>query len=166
MFVKLDSETGQSVYVVSFVDDLIVTGSDPTWIASIIEHIHAASFRQFTGTDLRRYIGVDIVHDRANGTVQLTQAPYIAKITSARLSSDPPPVRHIPMAPSVDLHELLPDGTRSLLPEVGELRFLADKTVPALLAPLSILPRAPTVAISLPSEPSTSIWRLTRTTTA
>ena len=45
------------------------------------------------------------------------------------------------MAPSVDLHELLPDGTRSLLPEVGELRFLADKTVPALLAPLSILAR-------------------------
>ena len=139
VFVKLDPETGQSVYVVSFVDDLIVTGSDPTWIDSTIEHIHS-SFRQVTGTDLRRYIGVDIVHDRANGTVQLTQAPYIHKITSARLSSDPP-YRHIPMAPSVDYHDMLPDDTRSLLPEVGELRFLADKTVPALLAPLSILAR-------------------------
>ena len=139
VFVKLDPETGQSVYVVSFVDDLIVTGSEPTWIASTIEHIHA-SFRQVTGTDLRRYIGVDIVHDRANGTVQLTQAPYIHKITSARLSPDPP-VRHIPMAPSVDYFDMPVDGTRSLQPEVGELRFLADKTVPALLAPLSILAR-------------------------
>ena len=83
---------------------------------------------------------MDIVHDRANGTVQLTQAPYIEKITSARLSSDPP-VRNIPMAPSVDYHDLQPDGTRSLLPEIGELRFLADKTIPSLLAPLSILAR-------------------------
>jgi hypothetical protein len=139
VFVKLDPETGQSVYVVSFVDDMIVTGSDPTWIAAATEHIQA-SFRQVTGTDLRRYIGVDIVHDRANGTVQLTQAPYIEKITSARLNSDPPQ-RNIPMAPSVDYHDLQPDGTRSLLPEIGELRFLADKTIPALLAPLSILAR-------------------------
>jgi hypothetical protein len=45
------------------------------------------------------------------------------------------------MAPSVDYFDMPADGTRSLLPEVGELRFLADKTVPALLAPLSILAR-------------------------
>jgi hypothetical protein len=68
-----------SVYIAIYVDDLLMAGLDH----EEIKQLKAALSKRFEMTDLgecRYYLGMEIIRDRRNRTIQLSQRSYISKM--------------------------------------------------------------------------------------
>ena len=77
VFTLLDDETNERVIVVLWVDDIIITGNSISIVERIISHIEYNVTKMSNLGQMTRYIGIDMVRDKVNRTLELTQVPYI-----------------------------------------------------------------------------------------
>jgi transposase InsO family protein len=133
VYKKIDPETGAKAYILVYVDDIIFTGSNATAVDNDIDQL-GSSFTKITELgEITRYIGIDIERDRDNHSISISQIPYIEQylneVTDATMTSKP-----MPFNPLLDYNckgddlNTLP----SIRPEIGKLRFMADRTRPEL----------------------------------
>jgi hypothetical protein len=135
VFTKKDNKTGKMTYVLLYVDDIIFTGSDNDGIRRTIDYI-ATQVENITDIGpLNRFIGIDVTRNRYNHTIQLSQQPYIDKI------SDPMDLKKPKSTPldSTQDYRQKGDGSINTQKEVGELRYAADHSRPDILASASLL---------------------------
>ena len=69
-----DDETNERVL---WVDDIIITGNSISIVERIISHIEYNVTKMSNLGQMTRYIGIDMVRDKVNRTLELTQVPYI-----------------------------------------------------------------------------------------
>jgi len=143
VFTQKDPDTGDTIIVITYVDDIIITGSNPSRIAAVTATLHAAFQKINVDHEFRRYIGVDITRNHADHSITMTQAPYTKHIIATNLPANTTS-KPLPLNPSTDFitsRNLEQTADPSLLPPIGQIRYLADRTRPELLAPLSLLSR-------------------------
>jgi len=81
--------------------------------------------------EITRYIGIDMVRDRVNHTLELTQVPF----TKAVIEKLGPNLKstNVPLNP---YHDYRTKNEKEVNPplhvELGSLRYLADRTKPSL----------------------------------
>ena len=133
-----DLETGDEVIIVTFVDDIIVTGNNDLILHEIIDKLEK-EFRKITKLgEVNKYIGIDLVRDRINKTIKLSQTPY----TNDYLSShkiDRDNIKDTTLAPTVDYRLKGNIDLPPIYDETGKIRFLADRTRPDILSAAGLL---------------------------
>jgi hypothetical protein len=135
VFSKTDKTTGKTTHVLLYVDDILFTGSDTDGIRRAIDYI-ATQVENITDIGpLTRFVGVDITRNRDNHSIQLTQVPYIDKISDP---TDTKKLNSTPLDASQDYRQK-GDGSLNTQKEVGELRYAADHARPDILAAASLL---------------------------
>jgi hypothetical protein len=138
VFIKRNPDTGKVIIVVVYVDDILFIGNDKDEIQKILTHVESRVTAMTTMGEVTRYIGVEISRDRVNHTISLSQQPYIDKIVQSNEVHDKS-AKPIPMQPQADYNSP-GDGTNPpIQKQVGEFRFLADRTRPDIQAAVGIL---------------------------
>ena len=138
VFIKRNLETGKVVIVVVYVDDILFIGDDKEEIQEILTHVASRVTAMTTMGEVTRYIGVEIKRDRVNHTLSLSQQPFIDKIVQNNEVGEKSAIP-IPMQPQAD-YNTPGDGTYPpIQKQVGEFRFLADRTRPDIQAAVGIL---------------------------
>jgi hypothetical protein len=137
VFIKLNERNHKRTYVLLYVDDIIITGSDPDGIWTTIEFLEGIVEKLTDLGEISRFIGVDIKRDRENRTMYLTQEPYITKIQE----TDPVDLGRNDVTPldSTYDYRVSGDNTKSLEQTVGQLRYVSDHTRPDTLIASSLL---------------------------
>jgi hypothetical protein len=80
VYVKHDIETNAKTVVVTYVDDIIVTGNSPDEISKTIDYF-ATEFKKISDLgEISRFIGIDLMRDRAKRTITRSQSPYASQI--------------------------------------------------------------------------------------
>jgi hypothetical protein len=70
------------------VDDIIVTGNSPDEIRKTIDYF-ATEFKKISGLgEINRFIGIDLIRDRAKRTITLSQSPYASQIGAKHSKGD------------------------------------------------------------------------------
>jgi hypothetical protein len=134
VFTKVDASTGKTTYILLYVDDILFTGNDTENIRRIIDYI-ATQVENITDIGpVTRFVGIDITRNLDNHTIQLTQVPYIDKISDL---TDTKKQDKSPLDASNDYRQN--KGTGNIQKEVGELRYAADHARPDILAAASLL---------------------------
>ena len=135
VYVQHDPERNESTYVIVYVDNIIITGSNTANIDYLIEYF-SKEFRAITiDQELKRYLGVDVARDYSNNTILLTQKPYttsISKNASSRTASTP-------LNPTINYREQGDGSIPPIWDETGKLRYAADKTKPEIQYAASVL---------------------------
>ena len=85
VFTLFDDETNERVIVVLWVDDIIITGNSISIVERIISHIEYNVTKMSNLGQMTRYIGIDMVRDRVNRTLELTQVPYIKSLINKQV---------------------------------------------------------------------------------
>jgi hypothetical protein len=138
VFTLYDEETHERVIAVTWVDDIIVAGNSTTIVNRIIDHVESKVTKMQNLGEITRYIGIDMVRDRINHTLELTQVPF----TKAVIEKLGPNLKstNVPLNPYHD-YRAKNEGTVNppLHAELGSLRYLADRTKPTLQTALSLL---------------------------
>jgi hypothetical protein len=76
VYVKHDIETNAKTFVVTYVDDVIVTGNSPDEIRKTFDYF-ATEFKKISDLgEINRFIGIDLIRDRAKRTITLSHSPY------------------------------------------------------------------------------------------
>ena len=139
--VYIYSSTDGKIFIIClvYVDDLLFVGSKAS-LATIHEHIdyfESQLTKLTTETNVTRYIGVDIKRDRKNHTITLSQKPYQMEYVKQNVPGDAPS-KPLPLPYQVDYNEQ--EGTEEpIQKQVGQLRFLADRTKMEIQAAVGIL---------------------------
>jgi hypothetical protein len=88
VYVKHGIETNAKTFVVTYVDDIIVTGNSPDEIRKTIDYF-ATEFKKISDLEeISRFIGIDLIRDRAKPTITLSQSPYASQIGAKHSKSD------------------------------------------------------------------------------
>ena len=119
MFFYHHTSTGQCIYLIVYVDDIVITGSDQDGIQKLKQHL----FSHFQTKDLRKlkyFLGIEIA--RSNSGVVISQRKYTLVILANTGLLD---YKHVdnPMDPNV---KLVP-GQGEPLRDPGRYQRLADK---------------------------------------
>ena len=131
------SSTGQCIYLIVYVDDIVITGSDQDGIQKLKQHL----FSQFQTKDLGKlkyFLGIEVA--QSNSIVVISQRKYTLDILTDTNMLD---CKHVdtPMDPNV---KLVP-GQWELLREPGRYRRLVGKlnyltiTRPNISFPVSVV---------------------------
>ena len=131
------SSTGQCIYFIVYVDDIVITGSDQDGIHKLKQHL----FSHFHTKDLRKLkYFLDIKVAQSNSGVVISQRKYTLNILAATGMLDCKPI-DTPMDPNVKLvpsqGELLRDPGRYRR-LVGKLNYLTI-TRPDISFPMSVV---------------------------
>ena len=79
--------------------------------------------------DFMKYVGVDVMFDKAKCKVNLSNCLYIMSRYSEFQK-----IVHIPVSPIVNLRDAVPnESNESILPDTGAFRFIADRARPDIL---------------------------------
>ena len=113
------SSTGQCIYLIVYVDDIIITGSDQDGIQKLKQHL-CNHFQTKDFGKLKYLIGIDVA--QSNSGVVIFQRKYTLDILTDTGMLDCKPV-NTPMNPNV---KLIP-GQRELLRDPGRYRRLVGK---------------------------------------
>jgi hypothetical protein len=104
-------KTNAKTFVVTYVDDVIVTGNSPDEIRKTIDYF-ATEFTKISDLGkVKCFIGIDLIRDRAKRTITLPQSQYASQIGpkhsksdgnagSKKLKKDPT----VPIKPTFDVH--------------------------------------------------------------
>jgi len=138
IFFKRNTETGKITIIVVYVDDILFIGNDKVEIDAILSHVESSVTALTTMGEVTRYIGVEIKRDRVNHTLSISQQPYIDKIISNNDVNDKG-AKPIPMNPQADYNTAGDGSIPPIQKQVGEFRFLADRTRPDIAAAVGIL---------------------------
>jgi hypothetical protein len=139
----------QDVFVMVFVDDIQITGSND----HDIRILQTGLRNEFTMKDVepQTYLGLQI--ERKGNSLRLHQAPYTQKVLESfgfdKAKSVPTPMVDRPLS----LHEEEPNETlrQTYLRAIGSLLFLANRTRPDIEYPVNFLAR-------FSSNPSSEHW--------
>ena len=102
MTAKRNLDTGKTVIVVVYVDDILFIGDDKAEIQEILlTHVASRVTAMTTMGEVTRYIGVEIKRDRVNHTLSLSQQPFIDKIVQNNDVGEKSAIP-IPMQPQAD----------------------------------------------------------------
>ena len=74
------SDNATIIYMLVYVDDIIVTGNNPTAIKSLVTNLNSEFALKDLG-DLDYFLGIEVNH-RPNGSLMLTQSKYIRDLLS------------------------------------------------------------------------------------
>ncbi|CAI7877851.1 unnamed protein product [Closterium sp. NIES-53] len=142
MFLRTDTSL-PPFYIIVYVDDLVFATADTAGLAYVKSELQ----KRHTCTDLgelRSYLGLQIIRDRAQRTITLTQSHMVQQVlqrfgfTYSSPQATPLPTRHslsaLPSDESVESSGPYPEL-------VGCLMYLMTCTRPDLAYPLSILAR-------------------------
>jgi len=90
--------------------------------------------------NVTRYIGIDITRNLTDHTIALSQTPYIDRFVTSNIPNDANR-KSTPMSDSVDYTKMTVETEieKSIQPEVGQLRYLADHTKPDILTAVGLL---------------------------
>ena len=141
IFIKVD-EDGNTIIIVKYVDDIIITGNSQKLIDAVMTSFDKAFTKLTRESTLNRYVGLDIDYDRFAGTIRLSQKPFIQKVLQ-KYNITPQeilnPTNHTPLNPKTN-YRIPGDNTLPPMRDLtGNLRFLADRTLPNILSACSIL---------------------------
>lgn len=137
VFTHRDPEIGLTTVVLLYVDDILITGNDPVMTANVVTALEQAVRNLTKDAQVHRYVGLDIVRDRINHTLTISQEPYTRQLltqlpTGTKSKSNP-------LSPYADYTKRGEGKNPPIHVEVGQQRFLADRSRPELLAAESIL---------------------------
>jgi hypothetical protein len=80
VYVKHDLETNAKTFVVTYVDDIIFHRNAPDEIRKTIDYF-ATEFKKISDFgEINRFIGINLIRDRAKRTITLSQSPYASQI--------------------------------------------------------------------------------------
>ena len=142
IFIKELSDN-RKVILVKYVDDIIITGNDASLIESVLDGFEKSFTKMTRDEDVKRYVGIDIDYDRVNGNIRLSQKPFIQRLLQ-KYNITPQSIVdnnsfRTPINPARD-YRSPGDNTLDPMRDVtGNLRFLADRTLPNILASTSLL---------------------------
>jgi len=93
-------------------------------------------------TNVKRYIGIDLIRDLSKSTIKLSQTQYATQYVNKHV---PPEAnaRPTPLALTLDYTGKGDGSLPSIQPQIGELRFLADRTRPDILPYLGDISGSP-----------------------
>ena len=139
VFIKTNRSTGQTTIIATFVDDIMITGSDVKGIAEAqVMFIQGFTAVKQLGP-IQRYLGVDIVRNRINKKISLSQHPYVKAIQPA---TNKQRSRRAPLDNTIDYRSKDTPTGETIHQPLGKLRYLGDNTEPSILNPLSELSSA------------------------
>jgi hypothetical protein len=128
---------GARVFLLLYVDDIVIISAKQRLINEV-KFFLDQRFKMKHQGPLSHFLGMEIVRDRANRLVTVSQSLYARAIVQEFLQEGAT-ASDIPGTPSVKLR-LVQKGTESLLHDVvGKLRYLADRTRPDLLTAVNAL---------------------------
>jgi hypothetical protein len=130
------------------VDDILISGIDKNIIEYLVQRINDG-FKRITKTDsVKRYLGIDLIKDRHHFT--LSQEKYINDFTNEIFENNSVKPSSIPMSPVINFRNAIKnENNESLLPILGKIRYVADKTRPDILYATNLLC---TKAVNPPDE--------------
>jgi len=133
----------RKVILVKYVDDIIITGNNASMIESVLDGFEKSFTKMTRDEDVKRYVGIDIDYDRVNGSIRLSQKPFIQRLLQKYNINPQSMVDNnsfrTPINPTRD-YRSPGDNTLDPMRDVtGNLRFLADRTLPNILASTSLL---------------------------
>jgi hypothetical protein len=122
------------------VDDIIVTGNSLDEIRKPIDYF-ATEFKKISDFgEINRFIGINLIRDRAKRTITLSQSPYASQIgakhskvnvnTGSKKSKKDPTV---PIKPTFDFNAKGDGSNQPIRKKICQFRYLADHTRPDLL---------------------------------
>jgi len=136
VYVNKDIDTGVITIVVVYVDDILFFGNSKPYIDQTISKFATSITKLTEVAEVTRYIGIDIKRDLKNHTITMSQKPYQSDYVASKAPGDLP-TKEIPLPSTID-YDI--KGTEpSIQKEVGQLRYLADRTKPEIQAAVGIL---------------------------
>jgi hypothetical protein len=128
------------IHIAVYVDDLLIVSSSTEVKNKLIEHLlNNVETLTIHDDDELQFLGIDIEYDRVNSKAYLSQERYATEIIEDYLP-DNSVVSSYPIS-----NEDLEKGAKGSFPYmqeiIGKIRYLADRTRPDLLYPLSYLSR-------------------------
>ena len=136
VFVKTNSNTWKTTIIATFVDDFMITGSDMEGIAAAqVMLVQGFTAKKQLGP-IKRYLGVEIVRNRLNKKIHLSQHPYVKAIQQ---DNDNQRSRRAPLDSTIDYRSKNNPTGETIHQPLGKLRYLGDNTEPSILDPLSEL---------------------------
>jgi hypothetical protein len=125
--IKHDIETNAKTFVVTYVDDIVVTGNSPDEIRKTIEYF-ATDFKKISDVgEISRFIGIDLIRDRATRIITLSQSPYVSQIGAKHSKSDentgsknPKKDSTVPMKSTFDVYEKGDGSNQPIHEEIGQ----------------------------------------------
>jgi transposase InsO family protein len=154
LWVKPSTKTTAAVYLVMWVDDLIMASTPTSYLCAVKDKLLTI----FKGRDLGEatsYLNMAIKRDRTLRTLNITQPTHINNLLQ-KLNMQDCKGKAVPFAPGADLSESADDdtllGNSSPYAEaVGALMYICSTTRPDLSVSVSLLAR-------VMSKPTTRHW--------
>jgi hypothetical protein len=120
-------EAGDLIITIIYVDDILFFGPNLKLIDSHIQYLIDHITKLTIDDKVTRYIGVDIERDLDNHTIKISQKPYTEEYVSSNVPGGLS-IKELPLPPSVDYEEQTKGTEPPIMKEVGQLRYLADRT--------------------------------------
>ena len=120
------------------VDDIIIAGREQKFTELLINKIKEG-FKRITKTDnVQKYLGINLKEDQVG--YHLSQENYIFKFVNEIFEQNKVKSANIPMSPAINFRTAIKnDNNESLLPILGKIRYVVDKTRPDLLFATNLL---------------------------
>jgi len=136
VYILNDKDTGIQTIAVVYVDDILFFGNSEEHINDHIQYLTENITKLTEVDEVNRYIGIDIKRDLENHTITLSQQPYQQAYVDEHVNKDLP-LKPIPLPYTVEYDE---KGIEApIMKEVGQLRYLADRTKLEIAAAVGML---------------------------
>jgi hypothetical protein len=124
--------------LITHIDDIIMCGKEKDVIDQLTEEIKSGFKKITTNDDVKQYLGINLYHD--DNVLHLSQQNYINEFINEIFINNELKGSPIPMTPTVNFRVLKKDETNeSILPILGKIRYVADKTRPDILFATNLL---------------------------
>lgn len=138
VFVKFSADRKLILVVIVYVDDFGITGS---WLSEIqnLRRYMRDTYRKIKEEDsLTHFLGMQLTWDRTKRIVQVTQSKYCPSVVSELVADNIKPCG-VPLPYTVDYYGECDRDEPPIHKEVGQIRFLADKTRPDIAYATNLL---------------------------
>jgi len=129
VFVKMSPDKRLILVVVVYVDDFGILGSWLSEIQRLRDHMRNTYRKIKEENALTHFLGMEIHWNRAKRFVHITQRQYCDSVVNELVHADKKPC-NVPLPYTVDYYAKCERTEPPIHKEVGQIRFLADKTRP------------------------------------
>ena len=136
LFIHIDEHTQFITIVILWVDDILLTGNNPIMRTLIIKTLEDIVTKVVYEGVVRRYVGIDIVRDRVNRTMKLSQPDYRESLTNKYLAPSAKS-KQTPVNSQTDLNRQGDGSIPPIYGQAGELGYIAERTAPEIKFPTS-----------------------------
>lgn len=138
---------GEKLYIILYVDDLLIIGSNEDQIKSLKE-ILSKNFKMKDMGNAKNYLGINIVQDRNKGKIEIHQIPYLKEVLR-RFGMEDCKTAETPMEVNFCLQNQVLESKeieRACRKLIGSLMYAMVGTRPDLCIAVSILSRYQSLA--------------------